>query len=105
MIAYETTPPVLPSLTLPAALLSPSLPAGYETAWSFLARTEPWVLGLMTDPVRGLVADDLKARRVADDVGLPAILLPASDDLNASGFNDIVAAPTAVWHIVFPENP
>jgi hypothetical protein len=59
----------------------------------------------MIDPVCGLIADDLKARRVAEGVGLLPILIPAPDEVKAAGLNDIVAAPTAVWHIVFPENP
>ncbi|MFD2183709.1 hypothetical protein [Rhodoplanes azumiensis] len=85
---------------IPAALLAPDIPAGFDTAWSFLARTEPWVFGLMVDPVRELVVDDRKARTM-----LPCRTLPAPDVLREAGVEDVTVAPAAVWEVVFPVNP
>ncbi|RAI44795.1 hypothetical protein [Rhodoplanes roseus] len=59
----------------------------------------------MTDPVRGLVADDRKARKLADTVAAPMLTVTAPDVLRAAGIEDITAVPTAVWHVVFPDNP
>lgn len=86
---------------IPADLLAPKdVPAGFDTAWSFLARTEPWAFGLMVDPVRGLVVDDRKARTM-----LPCRTLPTPDVLRTAGVEDVAVAPAAVWEIVFPVDP
>lgn len=89
-----------PTSTIPASLLAPDVLAGFDTAWSFLARTEPWVFGLMVDPVRGLVVDDRKARTM-----LACRTVPAPDVLRTAGVEDVAVAPAAVWEVVFPVNP
>jgi hypothetical protein len=91
--------------TIPAELLSPSAaPPGYETCWGFLARTELATVSLqMLDPIAGLAADELKARRIAKAMRLPFMVLPAPMSLKAAeGLTEIGAYPTSLLEWVFP---
>ncbi len=91
--------------SIPAALLTPAVPTGFDTAWSFIGRTEPWLFDLMDDPISGLISDDRKARRLASEVGVITMTITAPDALREAGVADVIVAPTAVWHDVFPVNP
>lgn len=91
---------------IPSDLLAPSAaPAGYETLWGFLARTEPWVLATMLDPVCGLIRDERQARKIARAMRVPVMVLPAPDVLHREGLTEIGAYPGAVLERVFPLNP
>ena len=94
-----------PRPSIPATLLSPAIPTGFDTAWSFIARTEPWLFDLMDDPIGGLIADDRKARRLASEVAVTTMTIAAPDALCEAGVEDVIAAPTSGWHDVFPANP
>ena len=94
-----------PRTSIPAALLSPAVPTGFDTAWSFIGRTEPWLFDLMDDPIGGLISDDRKARRLANEIDVPTMTITAPDALRKAGVEHVIAAPTAVWHDVFPANP
>jgi len=83
-IATPSAPLQDTSRRVPRALLGLSLPPGYWTVWGFLDEFEPSVLGLMEEPVLGLVRDDVDARRLAMQMGEPAITMPAPEVLRGS---------------------
>lgn len=91
---------------IPSELLAPTAaPAGYETLWGFLARTEPATLELMEDPVCGMIVDERRARKIARAMRVPVMVLPAPDVLHREGLTEIGAYPAAVLERVFPINP
>ena len=89
----------------PAALISPPVPFGFDTCWSFLARTEPATLALMADPIGGLVDDDGRAQQAAHDMGEPVVMVAAPEALRAIGIPEVGAYPVAVLERLFPVNP
>jgi hypothetical protein len=90
---------------IPTALISSPIPAGFDTCWSFLARTEPATLAVMTDPVGGLVDDDRKAQQTARAMGETFAMIAAPEALRAIGTREVGVYPAVVLERVFPVNP
>lgn len=84
---------------VPVALVSPmGLPRHLETVWGFLLRTEPGAFDFMMDPVKGLLEDDGRARKIAGAYGVSVPLF------RVEGMR-IGAYPLHVLHEVFPVSP
>lgn len=80
-------------------------PPEYETVWSYLAKYEPWVLGLMADPIRGPLSDQTKAEALAERFDLDCIEVPAPELVAAAGIEKVLAFPMSVIVGIFPTNP
>ncbi len=84
---------------IPCALVSPlGMPDHLETVWGFLLRTEPGTLSFMMDPVKGLLEDDGRARKIAGAYGVSVPLFRVER-------MRIGAYPLHVLHEVFPVSP
>lgn len=91
---------------VPEFLRTPPKTPGFETCWSFITRTEPWLFDLLADPVRDLIPDTEKADQIAEEVDSSIIFLPATMDLTREyGILCVIGYPTALLHLVFPSSP
>lgn len=100
-IAKPSTPLREAARRVPPDLLGLTLPPGYWTVWGFMDEFEPYVLGLMEEPVQGLVSDDVDARRLAMQLGEPVITMPAPEALKDSKARFIGGYTRAVLERLF----
>lgn len=103
MTNHEATlDPSKPSAAVPQGLLGGSLPDGFWTVWGFLDHFEPGALGLMDDPVTGLLEDDVAARKVAMLMGEPAVMMRAPEALRAARAQVIGGYTRATLERLYP---
>lgn len=97
-----TLNPSKPGALVPQGLLGGSLPDGFWTVWGFLDQFEAHTLGLMDDPVAGLLEDDVAARKVAMQMGEPMVMMQAPEALRAARAHVIGGYTRATLERVYP---
>lgn len=97
-----TLDPSKPSPAMPQGLLGGSLPDGFWTVWGFLDQFEPAALGLMDDPVAGLLEDDVAARNVAMQMGEPTVMMQAPGGLRGARARVIGGYTRATLERLYP---
>lgn len=80
-------------------------PAGTDTVWGFMARTEPWIIETADDPVADFLDDQERAVLLANREGVVPEIVIAPGPVLAAGVEQVLAFPEGILRDLYRAVP